>query len=109
MTRYNGGNEVKGGTYWNVKSWEVSTVGGDRGRLPGYPTARFVRVPFLALLVLAPAMGGLFAIFLPFIGFAMAIYAIGAGLARRTHGARLARLTHGARRPSRPAEVATSQ
>ena len=41
------------------------------GRLPGDSTERYLKVPVLALLVIAPLMGAVYAMFLPFIGFAM--------------------------------------
>ena len=73
MTRYNGGAEVLGGYYLNLKSWEIATVRGERGVLPG--RGEFIWVPTAALLVFAPVMGGLFAVALPFLGFAMPIWA----------------------------------
>ena len=44
----------------------------DGGALAGDDGDRCLRVPALALLLLGPAMGFLFVIFLPFIGFALA-------------------------------------
>ena len=81
MTRHNGGTEVQGGYYLNLKSWEIATVRGERGRLPG--EGQFVFIPTAALLVLAPVMGAVFAIVLPFLGFAMPAWA----LARKLAGA----------------------
>jgi hypothetical protein len=39
--------------------------------LPGEAGDRYVRVPAVALLLLGPAMGFFFVVFLPFIGFAL--------------------------------------
>jgi hypothetical protein len=39
--------------------------------LPGHADDRYVKIPMLAFLVIAPVMGGLYAFFLPFIGFAL--------------------------------------
>ena len=80
MTRYNGGTEVLGGYYLNLKSWEIATLRGERGILPG--GGQYVFVPTPALLVLAPVMGGVFAVVLPFLGFAMPVWALARKLAR---------------------------
>jgi hypothetical protein len=71
MTRRDGGTNVRSGFYWNLASWEMVTVPRQGGLLPGDVAQRYLRVPVPALLVLAPMMGALYAIFLPFIGFAM--------------------------------------
>ena len=75
MKRYNGGTEVRGGYYFKLGEWELTAVQGDKGILPGEPRQEFLRVPVLVLLVAAPMLGGLFAMFLPFLGFAMPVYA----------------------------------
>ena len=72
-----GGSSVKGGYYWNTKKWEVVPVQGEAGVLPGRASDSFVKVSVPVLLVLAPAIGGAYALFLPFIGFAMAAWALG--------------------------------
>ncbi len=77
MKRYNGGSAVKGGYYWNLTKWEIVAVRGEAGALEAPASERFLSVPLPLLFVLAPIMGALYAIFLPFIGFAMAIYAVG--------------------------------
>jgi hypothetical protein len=72
MLRHQGGEHVKAGFYIDVVSWQVHTISGtDGGRLPGGESTRFLRVPTLGMLVFAPLMGALFAIFLPFIGIFM--------------------------------------
>jgi len=80
MKRYTGGTNVKGGYYWHVGTWEIATVKGETGALPGGPKDEYFHAPVAVMFVLAPVMGAAFAIFLPFIGFAMPIYAIGRGL-----------------------------
>jgi hypothetical protein len=87
MERYNGGTVVKGGYYWNTGTWEIATIAGAEGTLAGAPTERYVRVPLPLLFVVAPAMGGAFAIFLPFIGFAVPFYALGRRLFRQAPAA----------------------
>lgn len=80
MKRYIGGTKVAGGYYWHIGTWEIATVKGKEGTLPGAGKDVYVHAPVPVLFVLAPVMGATFAIFLPFIGFAMPIYAIGRGL-----------------------------
>ncbi len=71
MTNYRGGDEVKGGFYWNTTAWDATYVEGRQGVLAGEPSEQFVRVPVIAALLVAPIMGALFVIFLPFIGIAL--------------------------------------
>ncbi|MBE3071503.1 MAG: hypothetical protein IMZ67_00880 [Acidobacteria bacterium] len=71
MAKREGGMAVRNGFYWNLAKWEMQVIPRQGGILPGGPTDRYVKVPVLALLVVAPVMGGLYAFFLPFIGFAM--------------------------------------
>jgi hypothetical protein len=71
MARFNGGSSVPGGYYWNPRRGSVTPVREDGDVLPGTPADRYVRIHWLAALLLAPIVGGLFVVFLPFIGFAM--------------------------------------
>lgn len=82
MTKYTAGERVKRGFYCNLKTWEAQTVSGEGGVLNGAAGETFVRLPILAVLALAPIMGAVYAIFLPFIGFAMVAMYIG-GLLKR--------------------------
>lgn len=77
MTRRLGGTTVKAGFYWNPNEWEIVTIEGPGGILPGTPGDRYFRIPVLAMLLLAPVMGGLFVIFLPLIGFALVLQHLG--------------------------------
>jgi hypothetical protein len=77
MFTYTGGDTVKGGFYWNRGTWHLENVEGKSGTLPGGGEARYVWVPTLLMLLLAPVMGGLFVVFLPFIGFALLFGALG--------------------------------
>jgi hypothetical protein len=70
-TRRIGGTAAKGGFYWNLGQWEMIMVPKQGGILPGEAGERYLRVPIIGLLVVAPLMGALYAFFLPFIGFAM--------------------------------------
>ncbi len=87
MTKYLGGTDVKAGFYWNLRQWEMVTLSGAGGTLPGSGADRFLKVPIVAFLFVAPVMGGLYAFFLPFIGFAMLFAFLGRKVGA---GARLA-------------------
>jgi len=71
MRQHEGGEKVPGGFYWKQNNWEIEVVKGDEGTLPGDADTTYVRIPTLAMLVGAPVMGGLFVVFLPFLGFVM--------------------------------------
>jgi hypothetical protein len=71
MRELKGGNKVPGGFYYHKGNWEITVVQGEKGVLPGSEETTWVRIPTLAMLVGAPVMGGLFVVFLPFLGFAM--------------------------------------
>ena len=76
MKRFNGGAKVGGGYYWNLKTWEVATISENEGVLPGNDKDVYLHAPLPVLFVVAPVMGLGFAIFLPFIGFAMPLLAL---------------------------------
>ena len=67
------GSMVKGGFYFSRDKWDIVTVSGKEGLLPGAAGQRYLRLPVLAVLLLAPLLGGLFVVFLPFIGFALVL------------------------------------
>ena len=71
MTRYNGSTRVAPGFYWSTRRWAIETVSEREAALPGPGDETYVRIPVLVMLLAGPVMGALFAIFLPFIGFAM--------------------------------------
>ena len=73
MTKYNGGDTVKAGFYWNRGAWGVELIPAAGGTLPGAAETRYLRVPWPILLVIAPVMGCAFAMFLPFIGIEMLV------------------------------------
>jgi hypothetical protein len=82
--RHHGGTAVRGGFYWNLSRWTILTIPGEGGLLPGNSAQTYLKLPVLLLLAIAPLMGGLFVMFLPFIGFAVVALALGrkgAGLA----------------------------
>lgn len=55
----------------------MTTLPRQGGILPGSHDDQYLKVPVLALLVLAPMMGGLYVMFLPFIGFALVFSYLG--------------------------------
>jgi len=71
--KYFGGDTVRFGFYWNLGEWEAQIVPKEGGELKGSGDQAYLRMPLLALLVLAPLMGALYAFFLPFIGIAMVL------------------------------------
>ena len=71
MTKYTGGETVKAGFYWNRGKLGAEVVPPEGGTLPGTDEIVYTRVPWPMLLVVAPALGGAFAMFLPFLGLAM--------------------------------------
>jgi hypothetical protein len=75
-----GGSQVKGGFYFNLHGLRIVAVAGKTGVLAGDTSERFIRVPALAVLLLAPILGGVFVMFLPVIGFVL----VGQHLARLT-------------------------
>lgn len=70
MTR-KGGNETKGGFYWKKGDWEIVTVEGKRGVLPGTEDVEYIRIPGILFIPVALTISIVYVVFLPFIGFAM--------------------------------------
>ncbi len=70
-----GGTRVSSGYYVNARSFEFANIEKDGTALPGGPDARFVQIPTVVAMAAAPALGGLFLVFLPFIGFGLVAYA----------------------------------
>lgn len=77
MKRYNGGTQVEGGYYWNVSKWSISAISGDSGTLEGGKEMHYLRMPLLVMVPVAALLGLSYVIFLPLIGFALALYAAG--------------------------------
>lgn len=76
-----GGSETKGGFYWKTGAWEIVTVEGNRGALPGGEYDSYLRIPGLLVIPLALAVSLSYVIFLPVIGFAMLFRTLGSRLA----------------------------
>jgi hypothetical protein len=78
-----GGNMVAAGTYWNVSTGARVDIDKE-GMLPGDGKTTYVKVPGIMMLLMAPILGLVFAVFLPFIGIAMTVKLIGKKLAETT-------------------------
>ena len=75
MKRYEGGSRVKGGFYFNQQSWDLVTVSGKTGVLPGTAKDLHLKIPVLLMLLGAPVIGATLVMFLPFAGIALFIHA----------------------------------
>ena len=75
-----GGHTVKAGTYWNMANGNRVQME-QEGALPGSGQTRYIKAPVAVMLMAAPVIGLLFAVFLPFIGIAMTLSLIGKKLA----------------------------
>jgi hypothetical protein len=75
-----GGHTVKAGTYWNLANGNRVQME-QEGALPGSGQTRYIKAPVAVMLMAAPVIGLLFAVFLPFIGIAMTLGLIGKKLA----------------------------
>jgi hypothetical protein len=71
MLNHKGGNNTKGGFYLKKGEWEIVTVEGKNGPLPGGLECEYIKLPAILFVPLAMVMGALYVMFLPFIGFAM--------------------------------------
>ncbi len=65
-----GGEAVGKGNYWNFSTGERVHIEAE-GVLPGDAGITYYKAPPAAMLVAAPVLGLLYAVFLPFIGIAM--------------------------------------
>ena len=76
MLKHTGGDRAGKGTYWNLRNGERIDIT-DEGTLPGDSKTAWYRMPAAAVIVAAPALGLLYAAFLPFIGIAMLVKLVG--------------------------------
>jgi hypothetical protein len=72
----NGGQTVTAGTYWNLSNGSRVQME-QAGVLPGSGTTRYIKAPVAVMLMAAPVIGLVFAVFLPFIGIVMTLNLIG--------------------------------
>jgi hypothetical protein len=76
MKRFEGNSRVSGGFYFNQKSWDLVTVSGKAGVLPGTTSDQYLRVPLFLMLLGAPVFGATLVMFLPFVGIALFLHAM---------------------------------
>ena len=74
---HHGGNTAKGGFYWKKGAWEIVTVKGKTGTLPGTEDVEYLRIPTVLLGPLVLILGFGFYIVLPFVGLVIVFSAIG--------------------------------
>jgi len=67
-----GGHKVQAGTYWDVANGTRVQME-QEGVLPGEGTTRYLKAPAIVMILAAPILGLVFAVFLPFIGIAMSV------------------------------------
>ena len=79
MTSYTSGSAVKSGYYLRARTLSVALVANEGDRLPGPAGARYVRVPWPVVLVLAPVLSIAFLVLLPVLALGVMAY----GVARR--------------------------
>lgn len=75
MTKIASGTRVEKGYYFNLNTWSLLPVAADGAALPGGAGERYLRVPLLLAFAVAPLMGAAFLMFLPFVGFYLALSA----------------------------------
>jgi hypothetical protein len=68
---HKGGSETKGGFFWKKGDWEIVTVEGKRGVLPGTVATEYLRIPTILFVPVAMIISVAYVIFFPFVGFAM--------------------------------------
>jgi len=71
MKELEGGTKVPGGFYFDKTTWQLVTVNGKDGLLPGDAKDLYFKVPLPLVIIGSPIVGGAFVMFLPFIGFAL--------------------------------------
>lgn len=96
--REKGGSEAKGGFYWKKGQWEIVTVEGKRGTLPGGAEVEYIRVPGLLVVPVALIVSIGYVVFLPVVGFAMVFYAVGGKIFKRLRAPERARVEDEAKR-----------
>ncbi|MDP3063709.1 MAG: hypothetical protein Q8O40_10960 [Chloroflexota bacterium] len=73
LCRYFGGQRVRPGHYWNLRTGELVAVRREDDALPGGPNVRYLRTPPLAVVLLGPTLGGVYVLALPILGFAAVV------------------------------------
>ena len=84
-TTHESGSAVLSGYYFNPAGWHVEPIATDGDRLPS-GRGSWMRVPTLAALLLVPVLGAAFLIFLPLIGFVVALQALASPVLKAFRG-----------------------
>jgi hypothetical protein len=74
---HKGGTKVNYGFYWSVQAWDMAMIPAEGGLLPGGSDRNYMRIPTVLFLLMAPVMGALYVVFLPFAGFALLLGHLG--------------------------------
>lgn len=74
-TTYESGSAVRSGYYLDASRWHIEPIANDGDRLPA-GRGSWRRIPAAVALVLVPALGGLFLVFLPFAGIYLTLRAL---------------------------------
>lgn len=102
LTKYAGGELVKGGIYWSLRDGQFVSVARKWGRLEGGAEHGYVKVPLLLVLILGPLMGLVYVVALPLAGLVVLApflaarirFALSPAAARATVGAGAPGITH---------------
>ena len=81
---YQSGEQVGHGFYLGLNHLEQLTIGREGGQLPGGTGGTWLRIPWLAVLAIAPVVGFLFVIFMPGIGIALVLKVVAEAALRET-------------------------
>ena len=80
MKHYQASEHVKSGVYFDPRHLRFRNMD-EPGELPD-DGGRYLRVPLLFMLVVGPVLGLIYAVFLPFIGFAALAWMAATGIGR---------------------------
>jgi hypothetical protein len=76
MLIWKGGQQAVTGTYWDISTGDRLSIK-DHDSLPGDESTTYIKASSAVVLLFGPVFGLIFAIFLPFIGIAMALSFVG--------------------------------
>jgi hypothetical protein len=76
MLIWKGAQQAVTGTYWDISTGERLSIK-DQDTLPGDKSTTYIKASGTMVLLMGPVLGLTFAIFLPFIGIAMALSFVG--------------------------------
>ena len=90
MLIWKGAQQAVTGTYWDISTGDRISIK-DQETLPGDSSTTYIKASSALVLLFGPVFGLIFAIFLPFIGIAMALSFVGKKIvtAGKTAGLRM--------------------